>query len=183
MTVTEFLKDHVPFLKGITDDQALYLAKSAEQKAFKMGQTIVMRGVSVDGLHIIAQGKVSVHVKTDKSKDLVKVAELVPGDVFGETSIVEFAMASATIKSQANDTLVFLISETLFRKLVATDPDLEKRVLALIDARRPKPKGGDKPAGVPAAAPAPAPAASPAPAPAATPAAALTADPPNKPAA
>ena len=139
MTVTEFLKTKVPFLQGITDDQALYLAKSAEQRPYRMGQTILMRGVSVDGLHIVAQGKVSVHVKADKSKDLVKVAELGPGDVFGETSIIEFCMASATIKAQTDDTLVFVISEELFRKLVAIDSDLEKRLLALIESRRAKP--------------------------------------------
>ena len=136
MTVTEFLKNNVPFLRGITDDQALYLAKAVEQKPFKAGQTVIMKGVSVDGLHIVAQGKVSVHVRTDKSKELVKVAELGPGDVFGETSIVEFSMATATIKSLTDDTLVFILSETPFRKLIATDKDLEKRLLALIESRR-----------------------------------------------
>lgn len=135
MTVTEFLLTQVPFLAGLTEDQALYLAKSVEQKPCRNGQTIIFKGVSVEGLHIVAQGKVSVHVKPEK-KDWVKVAELGPGEVFGETSIVEFAMAGATIKSMADDTLIFVIPQETFRKLLLTDPDLEKRTMSLIDERR-----------------------------------------------
>jgi CRP/FNR family transcriptional regulator len=135
MTVTEFIRTQVPFLTGLTEDQALYLAKGIEQKPYRSGQTIVFKGVSVEGLHIVAQGRVSVHVKPDK-KDWVKVAELGPGDVFGETSIMEFAMAGATIKSMKDDTLIFVIPQETFRKLLATDPELEKRTVALIEQRK-----------------------------------------------
>ncbi|MFA5138533.1 MAG: cyclic nucleotide-binding domain-containing protein [Elusimicrobiota bacterium] len=135
MTVTEFLRTQVPFLAGLTEDQALYLAKSSEQKPYRSGQTIIFKGVSVEGLHIVAQGKVSVHVKPEK-KDWIKVAELGPGEVFGETSIMEFAMAGATIKSMKDDTLIFVIPQATFRKLLATDPDLEKRTVALIEQRK-----------------------------------------------
>jgi CRP-like cAMP-binding protein len=138
MTIHEFLKDKVPFLLGLTDDQALYLAKSAEQKPFRKGQNIILRGVSVDGLHVLAQGKVSVYAKTEKDKGMVKVAEFGPGEVFGETSIVEFCMAGATIRSESDDTMVFVIPEAVFRKILATDPDLEKRTMALIQERRQK---------------------------------------------
>lgn len=135
MTVTEFLQTQVSFLAGLTEDQALYLAKSVEQHPYRSGQTIIFKGVSVEGLHVVAQGKVSVHVKPEK-KDWMKVAELGPGDVFGETSIVEFAMAGATIKSMSDDTLIFVVPQATFRKLLLTDPELEKRTVALIEARK-----------------------------------------------
>lgn len=149
MTVTEFLKSHVPFLAGLTDDQANYLARAAEQLPFKKGQTVIFQGVTVDGLHVVASGKVSVLVRLDKKKDPVQVAQLGPGDVFGETSVVEFTTASATIKSAEDNTLLFMIPETLFKKLLDTDEDLKTRTLALIEQRRkgrPEPK---KPGGRP----------------------------------
>lgn len=154
MTVTEFLQKHVSFLAGLTEDQAKTLATKAEQMSYKKGQTILFKGVSVEGLHVVATGKVSVHAKPEKGKDWVKVAELGPGDVFGETSIVEFAMAGATIKCDADGTLLFVIPQELFTDLMAADAAFKQRVLSLIDSRRPKKKAAEPAA--PPAAPAPA---------------------------
>jgi signal-transduction protein with cAMP-binding, CBS, and nucleotidyltransferase domain len=158
MTVTEFLQKHVPFLAGLTEAQAKAMAVKAEQKRYKKGQTVLFKGVSVEGLHVMAMGKVSVHVKPEKSKDWLKVAELGPGDVFGEMSIVEFAMAGATVKAETEDTLIFVIPQDLFTDLMDADAAFKARVTALIEARRPKapaPKT-DGPAAPPAAAPPPA---------------------------
>ncbi|TBR20120.1 cyclic nucleotide-binding domain-containing protein [bacterium] len=160
MTVTEFLQQHVPFLAGLTEAQAKSMAVKAEQKRFKKGQTVLFKGVSVEGLHVMAMGKVSVHVKPEKSKDWLKVAELGPGDVFGEMSIVEFAMAGATVKAESDDTLIFVIPQDLFTELMDADAAFKARVTQLIEARRPK-APAPKPA---AAAPPPAPAAPPVPA-------------------
>ena len=160
MTVTEFLAKNVPFLAGINEAQAKAMATKAEQKRFKKGQTILFKGVSVEGLHVIAMGKVSVHIKPEKSKDWVKVAELGPGQVFGEMSIVEFAMAGATIKCEDEGTLIFVIPQDLFTDLLKADPEFEKRTMAMIDSRRPKPaaKPGDTPAKPAEGAPPPKPA-------------------------
>ena len=136
MTITEFLKDGVPFLAGITEDQASYLARAAEQKPVPSGHTVIFQGATIDGLYVIAAGKVSVYVRSVKKRELVKVAELGPGEVFGETSVVEFTTAGATIKSASADTLVFLIPELDFRKILDTDPELKSRTLALIEERR-----------------------------------------------
>ncbi|MBI3300059.1 MAG: cyclic nucleotide-binding domain-containing protein [Elusimicrobia bacterium] len=138
MTVTEFLHKHVAFLAGITEAQAKTLATKAEQKRYKKGQTILFKGVSVEGLHVIAVGKVSVHAKPDKAKEWMKVAELGPGDVFGEMSIVEFAMAGATIKCEVDETLLFVIPQDLFTDLMEQDAAFKQRVVALIESRRPK---------------------------------------------
>ena len=154
MTVTEFLQKHVPFLAGVTDAQAKAMATKAEQKRFKKGQTVLFKGVSVEGLHVMAMGKVSVHVKAEKAKEWVKVAELGAGDVFGEMSIVEFAMAGATIKCESDDTLIFVIPQDLFTEMMEADAAFKARVTALIDARRPKappPKADSAPAAAPEA--------------------------------
>ncbi len=147
MTITEFLKTKVPFLAGITQDQAHALAVAAQQQLFAKGHTILFKGVSVEGLHVVAEGSVSVWVKGPKDKEGRKVASLGPGEVFGETSIVEFTMASATIKSEAEQTRLFVIPEKAFVQLMAEDTGLKDRVLALIEARK---AGQIKPADTPA---------------------------------
>lgn len=124
-----------------------------EQRRYKKGQTVLFKGVSVEGLHVMAMGRVSVHVKPDKAKDWMKVAELGPGEVFGEMSIVEFAMAGATIRCEADDTLVFVIPQDLFTDLMEKDAAFKERVLKLIESRRPKPPAEKKDGGAPAPAP------------------------------
>ncbi len=134
MTVTEFLKQQVPFLSGLTEEQAHELATAAEQLVFNKGQTVIFRGVTVDGLHVIAAGKVTVHAKV--GKDTVQVAELGPGQVFGETSIIEMTVAGATIKSAEDETLIFVLPEEAFKKIMSTDADFTSRVMTLIAERK-----------------------------------------------
>lgn len=134
MTVTEFLKQNVPFLAGLTDDQAHYLAEAAEQLVFNKGQTVIFRGVTVDGLHVVAAGKVTVHAKV--GKETMLVAELGPGQVFGETSIIEMTVAGATIKSAEDETLIFVLPEVAFKKIMGIDPEFTARVMAVIAERK-----------------------------------------------
>jgi CRP-like cAMP-binding protein len=142
MTVTEFLKDRVPFLSGLTEDQSRALANAAAQLACKKGQTILFKGVTVDGLHVVAAGKVSVWVKPDKTKPLAQVAQLSPGEVFGETSIIEMSTAGATVKAEEDGTLIFVLPQDAFRCILDQNPDFKARALALIAARKavPPPK-------------------------------------------
>ena len=138
MTVTEFLETSVPFLHGVTHDQASALAHAAEQLPFRPGQTILFRGVTVEGLHVVASGRVIVYAKTKpNSKELFEVAQLGPGSVFGETSIIEMGTASATIKA-AEETLIFVIPQDAFRDLLANNEEFRARAEALIAERKKK---------------------------------------------
>ena len=136
MTVTEFLKTGVPFLSGISDEQALSLATAATQLSCKTGHTILLRGVTVDGLHVVATGKVSVWIKPEKSKPALVVAQLGPGEVFGETSIMEMSTAGATVKAAEEDTLIFVIPQDAFRAILDQNPEFHARAQALIAARK-----------------------------------------------
>lgn len=144
-SITEFFQTQVPFLAGISADEARSLAEAAEQVVFKPGHTIIMQGVTVDGLHVMASGKVSVSVKV-KGKPAAEVARLGPGEVFGERSIIEFGVAGATIKA-IEETLILLIRQDVFLKLIDENPTRKEFILARIAERRkaladnPKPDG------------------------------------------
>lgn len=138
MTVTEFLSSHVPFLEGLSAEQARELAESAQQLQFSNGQTVLFKGTTVDGLYVVATGKVSVWVKPDKNKPVTQVAELVPGDVFGETSILEMGTAGATIKASEDGTLLFVLPHDAFRGIIDANEALRARAEALIAARKKK---------------------------------------------
>ncbi|MBI3552022.1 MAG: cyclic nucleotide-binding domain-containing protein [Elusimicrobia bacterium] len=142
MTVTDFFKEKVPFLWGLTDDDAKTLAEATQQLSFTAGQAIIRQGVTVDGLHVIAEGKVAVWIKP-KGKQPVEVAALGPGDVFGERSVLDFGVAGATIKA-VEDCTIFLVPQDTFLKLMQTNPALRELFMAKIEARR-KPLSGNPP--------------------------------------
>lgn len=152
MTVTEFLTQSVPFLTGLTEDEARTLASAAEQTTFKPGQTIIMQGVTVDGLHVIAQGKVGVWIKTP-GKTAVQVATLPPGEVFGERSIVEFGVAGATIKA-IEETLIFIIRQDAFLTIMESTPARKQYIIDKIaERRKPLAKNASATAAAPTATP------------------------------
>lgn len=138
MTVAEFIRTNVSLFVGVAEEELQTISKTIDQQSFHKGQTVLFKGSTVDGLHIVATGKVGVFSKANKSANPVQVAELGPGEVFGETSIVEMGMADATVKSSEDGTLVFILPQSSFRELVARNPEVHARTQALIEARKPK---------------------------------------------
>lgn len=67
-------------------------------KTFAAGETLVAEGSETEGLFVIASGTVRVS-KKDTDGELVMLAELGPGDVVGEISIVLRRPATATVRA------------------------------------------------------------------------------------
>lgn len=139
MDAFTFLKDHTPLFAGVAENHLETLAGASSVQGYSNGKTVLFQGITVDSLHVVCAGRLSVQVKVP-NKGLATVAELEPGDVFGETSIFEMGTAGATIKASADDTYVLVIPQDAFRRLLAEDAAFVERVKALIASRRPPPK-------------------------------------------
>lgn len=137
MTVTEFLS-RLSLFCDLKQEEVRTIAESVSQQSYSKDQTVVFKGASVNGLHIVATGKVGVHAKQARNKNTVKVAELGPGEIFGETSILEQSMATATIKVIEDDTLIFVVPERTFSELLQRDPSVHQKTRALIEERKAK---------------------------------------------
>lgn len=139
-TVTEFLSKNVPVLSDLPAAVSESLAKIAQQQIYKSGQTVVFSGTTVEGLHIVASGRVSVEKKPGKGdahgRKVVTVAELGPGETFGEMSILYENTANATVKVLENDTLIFSIPEAIFRTLMQNFPHVEDNTWRVIFERK-----------------------------------------------
>ena len=136
MTITQFLREHVSIFEGIHPDLAHSMARRIEQKVFKKGQTVLFRGSTVDGLHVVASGKVSVHAKGQSGGAPVKVADLGPGEVLGEISIVNHGTAGATVRCDEDDTTIFVLPQNAFKAIMTFNPDVEERTRSLIAKRK-----------------------------------------------
>lgn len=135
MDALTFLRERVALFAGVSEEHLTALATVSTLSSYNKGQTILFKGATVDGLHVVAVGKAAVFIKPPNQPP-VSVTELGSGDVFGETSIMEMGTAGATIKAVDDGTFVLLIPQEAFRVLLGANPDFVARVQALIASRK-----------------------------------------------
>lgn len=138
MDALTYLRDHVALFAGVDEENLTGLARASEILSFRPGQTILFKGATVDGLHVVVSGGAEVFLKAS-NKAMVRVAELGSGEVFGEMSIVEMGTAGATIKASAAGAEVLLIPQESFRRVLQQDEGFAVRVNMMIVSRRSAP--------------------------------------------
>lgn len=135
MDAMTFLRERVTLFAGMSDENLTALAATSVLLPFKAGQTILFKGETVDGLHVVVSGKAGVYVKSaNKAQSLV--AELGAGEVFGEMSIVGMGISAASIKASEDGTFVLMIPQESFRRVLQQDEGFAVRVNTLIAARK-----------------------------------------------
>lgn len=140
MDALTFLSGHVALFAGVSTEELTPLAVNATLLQLGAGQTVLRAGMTVDSVYVIATGKAEVLAKVP-NKGVMRVGALGPGDVFGEVSILEQTVASATVKAGEGGAIVLVIPEGPFQALLAANEALGARVRALAASRRqPPPK-------------------------------------------
>ncbi|MCU0663905.1 MAG: cyclic nucleotide-binding domain-containing protein [Myxococcota bacterium] len=97
------------------------------------GTIFLEQGTVGPGLYVILRGQAE--VLRWNGTEYVKLADLGPGDVAGEMSLLHEEPVSATVQSVGNATLLFLARE-LFMPLVDAVPELLAHFARLAEARR-----------------------------------------------
>ena len=144
MDALTFLSAHSPLFGGLSQEELTELAVNSEIHQYAAGKTVIHAGMSVDGLCVIAGGKAEVYARVP-GKGLIRVADLGPGEVFGEASMVEKNMSGATVKAGPEGTYVLVVPEEPFCRLVSENQEFGARVKALIQSRRSSPPQAGKP--------------------------------------
>jgi CRP-like cAMP-binding protein len=139
MDALTFLTSHSPLFAGCAESELEPLAAESSLRTLAAEQVALRAGMTVEALHVVATGGVGVWAKVP-GQGTQRVAELGPGDVFGEASMIERSVASATVKAGEKGAIILLIPEEPFRRLVNTNLSVAERVKALIAARRSPPK-------------------------------------------
>ena len=90
----ELLRQH-PLLTRLTDEQLLRFARAGELELFRPGEDVVVAGTLGDSFYLILSGTVTVHMAQGGRT----LATLQPGEFFGEMSLIEPALRSATVRA------------------------------------------------------------------------------------
>lgn len=86
--------------------QAIFMRM--KQVNFKAGDIVIKQGDEGDFFYVITNGRCTVTRETPLSKDGIKLAELGPGDTFGEEALISQARRNATVTMATDGSLMRL---------------------------------------------------------------------------
>jgi len=121
---------------GLDDRSLDILAEYAENRHFARGHIIVLQGARDAenlGLYVIISGKVAITRRMDDGRQ-VQLAELGPGECFGELSVIDGQPRSASAVA-VEDTECLLLTAIDFREFLYSSPRVAYNLLKVIAGR------------------------------------------------
>jgi len=112
----------VPLFAGLPRRHLQRIAKEADEQTFDPGETIVQEGMLGETMFVVLEGQGKV-VRRRR-----KVAEVLPGDFFGELSLIDGGPRSASVVAETPMRVLRVFRRTL-TTLWREDPKLAIRVL------------------------------------------------------
>jgi CRP/FNR family transcriptional regulator, cyclic AMP receptor protein len=113
----------VPLFSHLSRRQLKRLADSATEERYMEGARIVRQGEEGDSFFIIVEGQARVANRSGKTLN-----ELLPGDFFGEISLLDGGVRTATVVSETPMRMLVL-KRNAFRKIVSEDSAVAVKLL------------------------------------------------------
>jgi CRP/FNR family cyclic AMP-dependent transcriptional regulator len=123
----------IPLFKRLDADELEHLAKEIAQVNFNAGETIFNEHDHGDALYIVEEGSVRIWVYDEDVKE-VTLAELKPGDFFGELAVLDRGERSSSA-SAISDIHLHRLSSDDFQKFLIEHPDAAIDVICEIAQR------------------------------------------------
>ena len=123
----------VPLFQRLEPHELEHLAEDVEKVNYKAGEVIFHEYDAGDALYVVEEGSVRIWV-TDEDVKQVTLAELNPGQFFGELSVLDRGQRSSSA-SAIVDTHLHRLSSDNFQKFLMAHPDCAIDVICEIGAR------------------------------------------------
>ena len=138
----KFYRDRV--IENLMATSSLFLELKAEQRAkvasifrleeFREGTNIVKEGDEGDKIYLIRSGNVTVHAQNPMGEKII-LAELAPGDFFGEISLLLGKPRTATVTASNPVTEVMSLNKEDLDALIEQFPSIGERLKKVIESR------------------------------------------------
>jgi CRP/FNR family cyclic AMP-dependent transcriptional regulator len=115
-------------------DSLVRLAREAAARTFVMDEVILRQGDLSDGMHVIVSGLVQVARSLPEYDLSVVLAELGPGDIFGEMGVLDGQPRSATVTAILSTETLELRNPALTH-LLLQNPEAARALLSLLSHR------------------------------------------------
>src|SRR6478672_6066217 len=113
---------HNDLLRGLTGSELALALPHLERREFKAGQIILHWGEPGDCLYVIESGLVCVALRSRGGAESL-LAQLGPGQIFGEMSILTGQPRSAEVRALV-DTTTYALSVSSFFKVAGRSPTM-----------------------------------------------------------
>src|SRR5213595_2199081 len=123
----------VPLFKRLEPHELEHLAEEVDQVNYKAGETIFNEHDRGDALYILEEGSVRIWVYDEDVKD-VTLAQLKPGDFFGELAVLDRGERSSSATA-ITDIHLHRLSSDDFQKFLIDHPDASIDVICEIAQR------------------------------------------------
>jgi uncharacterized membrane protein len=123
----------VSLFSRLSPEELEQLAKSVDQVLYQGGDTIFNEQDKGDALYVVDSGAVQIWVR-DEDVKTVTLAELKPGDFFGEMAVLDRG-ARSTNATAITDTALHRLSSDDFQKFLLDHPEAAIDVICEISAR------------------------------------------------
>lgn len=123
----------IPLFAHVDDESLAAIGELLIERRIPKHQTIVEEGLAGDYMYVIREGQVKVTKLSGDGRE--KILELMgPGDFFGEMSLLDGAVRSASVKSMS-ETRILALSRNDFLKELRRNPDLAMAVIQELTRR------------------------------------------------
>jgi NTE family protein len=119
--------------RNLLPDETAHILARLQPATYESGTRILESGVWHGLLYIIASGTVSVFLQEDTGNG-ARIAQLGPGECFGEMSLITGEPPSATVRAD-EDITVWALQEEDFLTLIRTCPTLLQNINAILSRR------------------------------------------------
>ncbi|MCK4936838.1 MAG: Crp/Fnr family transcriptional regulator [Elusimicrobiales bacterium] len=117
-----FLKN-IRLFCGINEKDLIYILESLTERIYLKGETVFTQGDIGRALFIIVSGKITLTVFDKETKKTKQIAEVHPGEMFGEMALLEEMPRTATATA-AEDTKVLMMFNSKLENLFLSKPKI-----------------------------------------------------------
>jgi CRP/FNR family transcriptional regulator, cyclic AMP receptor protein len=114
--------ERVPLFEGLSKAQMRKIGDLADEVRYMESASIVKEGAPADSFYVIVEGQAKVQ------RNGRTLAKLVPGDFFGEISLLDGGARTATVTSETPMALLEL-RQRPFRTMLQRQPDVALKMM------------------------------------------------------
>ena len=118
----------VPLFSQLSRSELEFVASRADEVSVKAGQKLITQGKAGDSFYVLLEGEAHVDVRGKPRRTMR------PGDFFGEISMLDRGLASATVTAKT-DARLLVMSHAQFRDAIKASDGLLVKVLAAMGER------------------------------------------------
>ncbi len=126
----------VDLLAALEPDELAWLADRMREREYPAGEPIIERGAIGESMFIVFEGVVDVYIATEDGGDETRVNRMGPGEFFGELSLLTGEPRTATIRPVETGAVLYEITKSDLRELLAKRPELADELAKVIAGHR-----------------------------------------------